>query len=96
MSERLTNKSQRLLHIDSDSARRETECPDAAYTHPFVAFIVLASMEEMDQAIDFNHEPRLVTVEVGDERAERVLAAELQAIKTACAKMIPEDCFGRG
>jgi hypothetical protein len=50
----------------------------------------------MRLAIQLDDQPALVTGHVGEERADRVLAAELEARETPVAHLPPEDSLGRG
>jgi hypothetical protein len=50
----------------------------------------------MTLSVDFDHQSRLVAVEVDDERADRLLAAELQAGEAAASDLGPEERFGDG
>jgi hypothetical protein len=45
-------------------------------------------------SVGFNHEPGRLACEVGDERTDRDLAAELVAKKSTAAKVVPEPIFG--
>ena len=50
---------------------------------------------EVDGAVDFDCEAEFVAVEVEDEAADCVLAAELQAQDAPVAERLPEGVFGR-
>ena len=46
-------------------------------------------------AVNFDGESRIVAVEICDVRAERVLAAESEAVELAAFQAGPEDAFRR-
>jgi hypothetical protein len=47
-------------------------------------------------AVQFHHQPRRVTVEVGDVSPDRVLAAEGVSAETEAAQVRPDPPFGVG
>jgi len=74
------------IKIPQNLVSRNPEHPDAILTHPPVAGRVPRRPLPVNLAIDFNHQARCGTEEVGNIRADRLLATELQAVQSTPAK----------
>jgi hypothetical protein len=70
----------RIIHVRKDQRRGQPQGSDAAFKHPYITpLIALGAISEIvTAAIDFDREPRRLTVEVEDVRSNGVLLAELQ------------------
>ena len=49
----------------------------------------------MSLSIELQHQTRGGAVEIDDIRSNRVLPAELEALETSAAQLLPEDSFGQ-
>jgi len=66
---------------------------DLALANEVVAGLIVVIM---DAAVEFDDEAGLLAGEVGEVAADRVLAAELQAIEATATESLPELAFGIG
>jgi hypothetical protein len=77
------NLGQHALQIVPDVHRVNPQCGDTLPRHPTIPRLVALWMiaELMPKAIDLDREQGVMTIEVEHIRSQRMLAAELEAIR---------------
>lgn len=82
------NRCEHSVQIPSHVTARDAQYVKSLRVHPRITpSIALAPRSLMICAINFDHEPRFMAVEVGDEGAERVLASEAKTGELSSAKV---------
>ena len=92
--ERTFDSLQHSLNVVSDLLISDSQYPDAPQRQPIVAAPVILFLRIMDGTVDLYSETRFGAVEIEDVVAERVLATEPDAERTA-TEPLPDGLLRR-
>jgi hypothetical protein len=91
---RRADRAEHAGQVVADSVVREAQDAVAGVGEGGAALGVSRLLPSVDRAIELDAEAALDTAEVEDERPDRVLAAELQAVQPSTAQRLPEELLG--
>jgi hypothetical protein len=85
---------ERLPRLVNDESIGQTEDGDPSHGKPLVPKAVMVGRGEVMSSVEFNHERRGSTEEVGEVGTERDLPSELRVEETTTAEQLPEHALG--